>query len=102
MKMELEQVQEFGIGMLESKLLENIHKYLESGDTRSHFVNVEKSDVYAFAILLDPRYKGLFFQSKENAERANGRLKCVAKDVLNSRNIIKTTVTISNTVDQVH
>ena len=58
MKMKLEQAHEFGIGTLKGKLLENIHKYLEGGDTRAHFVNVETSDLHTFATLLDPRYKG--------------------------------------------
>ncbi|KAI6658212.1 Zinc finger BED domain-containing protein 4-like [Oopsacas minuta] len=86
MKMELEQVYEFGTGMLESKLLENIHNYLEGGDIRAHFVTVETSDVHTFATLLDPRYKGLFFQNKENPESAKQGLKCVGKDFPNSRN----------------
>ncbi|KAI6650096.1 hypothetical protein LOD99_6178 [Oopsacas minuta] len=84
--MELEQVHEFGTCTLKSKLLENIHIYLEGGDIRAHFVNVEISHVHTFATLLDPRYKGLFFQKNENAESAKQRLKCVSKDFLNSRN----------------
>ena len=85
MKMELEQVHDFGIGTLKSDLLENIHNYLEGGDIRAHFVNIETSDVHTFATLLDPRYKGLFFQRKENAERAKQKLRCLAKEFLNSR-----------------
>ena len=54
MKMELEQVHDFGIGTLKSELLENIHNYLEGGDIRAHFVNIETSDVHTFATLLDP------------------------------------------------
>ena len=86
MKIEIEQVHEFGIGTLKSNLLENIHKYLEGGDMRAHFVNVETSDLHTFATLLDPRYKGCFFQKKENAERAKQRLKYLTKDVLDLRN----------------
>ena len=80
MKMELEQVHDFGIGTLKSELLENIHNYLEGGDIRAHFVNIETSDFHTLATILDPRYKGLFFQRKENAERAKQILRCLAKN----------------------
>ncbi|KAI6651295.1 hypothetical protein LOD99_5443 [Oopsacas minuta] len=83
-ELELKQVYEFGKGTLKSKLLENIHNYLEGGDIRAHFVNVETSDLLTFATPLDPRYKGLFFQKKENTESTKQTLKCVAKSFLSS------------------
>ena len=100
MKMEIEQLHEFGIGALKSKLLENIHKYLEGGDMRAHFVNVETSDLHTFETLLDPRYKGCFFQKKMNAERAKQRLKYLAKYVLGLRNFEAADPT-QNTFDSV-
>ena len=59
MEMELEQVQELGIGTLKSNLLENFHHYLEGIDDNISSM-FEKSDVHAFATLLDPRYGFVF------------------------------------------
>lgn len=39
-------------------------RYLEDGDSRTHFVNVDQNALTAVATLLDPRYKTAAFQSK--------------------------------------
>ena len=65
MKMEHEQVQEFGIGTLKSKLLENIHKYLEGGDIRAHFGNVETSDLHTFATYLTHDTRDVFCKERK-------------------------------------
>ncbi|KAG0694223.1 Zinc finger BED domain-containing protein 4 [Chionoecetes opilio] len=65
MKIEIQRVSQSGIGTMKDALLNQIDRYLEGGDTRAHFVNVEQNPLMVIATLLDPRYKTAGFQNKE-------------------------------------
>ncbi|KAG0720051.1 hypothetical protein GWK47_006985 [Chionoecetes opilio] len=59
---------------MKDALLNQLDRYLEGGDTRAHFVNVEQNPLMVIATLLDPRYKTAGFQNKEEGQRGKQKL----------------------------
>ncbi|RXG61778.1 Zinc finger BED domain-containing protein 4 [Armadillidium vulgare] len=74
LKYEINEVSDAGIGTMKDALLNQIHQYLEGGDSRKHFMHIEENPMTTVATLLDPRYKTAGFQNKEMAEKAKGEV----------------------------
>ena len=60
-----------GIGTMRAELLYQMQKYFQGGDSREHFCDIEKNELFAVATLLDPRYKSRGFIQQENV--TNGK-----------------------------
>ena len=50
-----------GIGTLWAGRQDQLQKYFLRGDSREHFRNIEKNELFAITTLLDPRYKSSGF-----------------------------------------
>ena len=48
-----------------------MQKYFQSGDSREHFCDIEKNELFAVATLFDPRYKSRGFIQQENVTNWN-------------------------------
>ena len=71
---------------MRAELLDQMQKYFQVGDSREHFRNIEKNELFVVATLLDPRYKSRGFIQQEN--------------VINSKTLLMTALnTNSVTVD---
>ena len=71
MKIEVQRVNELGVGTLKSELSKEMARYLEGNDIRSHkFPDVELCKATAISTFIDPRYKMDGFKDKDKAERA--------------------------------
>ena len=71
---------------MRAELLDQMQKYFQAGDSREHFRNIEKNELFVVATLLDPRYKSRGFIQQEN--------------VINSKTLLMTALnTNSVTVD---
>ena len=71
MKVEVQRVNEIGVGTLKSELSKEMARYLEGNDIRSQkFPGVELCKSTAISTFIDPLYKMAGFKDKDKAERA--------------------------------
>lgn len=59
-----------GVCRLRANIIAKTEQYFRGTDTREHFVDLESTDIYTVATLLDPRFRKSGFSSQTKADNA--------------------------------
>ena len=78
---QLDKLPRSGVCMMRARLVTETERYFRGGDSRQHFRDIESSELYALATILDPRYRTQCFLSADKADFAVEVLKERASEI---------------------